>query len=457
MVVNSVFSRAVRRTENPEDQSLCDHLWLADSGASIHLIAQRLLDSGHVAVVAEDEYQVRCSLASGEVLSLNRRVTVRAQFLTVEGRLVCAELRGLVTECEHSLLSLGSLATKGWTININSEGLSVRRSRCQLYTCWFSNVGWLVTRSLETTRRPHGVAGAAQLQLRGGEPRGPPEGLRGPGREERAPEGLGEAGSGQQRAPEGFGCLRRELRGASCEGLERGERGRDPRCGDGQAGGSENTGRSCGRDRGGGRGAHGEEFRSLEGGPQAEASYESHAKGLETHSQGDAEEETTSEGNAGKDLEGQREAGKQAEEGASHEQLVDGAPGGKDGALNEMPCTATAGADQGRAVESASTSACSQPKAREQVLALRATKAPAGAVNRDTFSPQKPGIKAAWEALCSTGTEKRNERCMVDLCDLVEVLASLGDEGEETERGEGESEHDVWWILKDRLCWMVFV
>ena len=39
---------------------------------------------------------------------------------------------------------------------------------------------------------------------------------------------------------------------------------------------------------------------------------------------------------------------------------------------------------------------------------------------------------------------------MVDLCDLVEVLASLGDEGEETERGEGESEHDVWWILKDR-------
>ncbi|CAE7605206.1 unnamed protein product [Symbiodinium natans] len=192
------------------------------------------------------------------------------------------------------------------------------------------------------------------------------------------------------------------------------------------------------------------EFRSLEGGPQAEASYESHAKGLETHSQGDAEEETTSEGNAGKDLEGQREARKQAEEGASHEQLVDGAPGGKDGALNEMPCTATAGADQGRAVESASTSACSQPKAREQVLALRATKAPAGAVNRDTFSPQKPGIKAAWEALCSTGTEKRNERCMVDLCDLVEVLASLGDEGEETERGEGESEHDVWWILKDR-------
>ena len=53
---------------------------------------------------------MRCSALAGEALNLSRRVTVRAQFLTCDGSsLVCAELQALVTDCVHSLLSLGFL------------------------------------------------------------------------------------------------------------------------------------------------------------------------------------------------------------------------------------------------------------------------------------------------------------------------------------------------------------
>ena len=140
------------------DESLWDHLWLGDSGASIHLLSQSLIDSGHVVVVNEDFHEVRCSLASGEVLNLSRRVTVRAQFLTCDGSLVCAQLQALVTDCVCSLLSLGSLAAKGWSIGIESSGLRVSclhgsypRRRIRLYTYWYRNCGWLVSRSWRVT------------------------------------------------------------------------------------------------------------------------------------------------------------------------------------------------------------------------------------------------------------------------------------------------------------------
>ena len=71
------------------DESLWDHLWLEDSGASIHLLSQSLIDSGHVVVVNKDFHEVRCSLASREVLNLSR------------------------------------LAAKGWSIGIESSGLRV--------------------------------------------------------------------------------------------------------------------------------------------------------------------------------------------------------------------------------------------------------------------------------------------------------------------------------------------
>ena len=154
VVSNPMFGRL----EGTVDESLRDHLWLGDSAASVHLLSQSLIDHGHVLVVDEDHHEVRCSLAFGEVLNLTRRVTVRAQFLTTEDSLVCAELRGLVTDCVHNLLSLGSLAAKGWVIGIDRTGLRVSRlqgmnpqRRFRLFTYWYQNCGWLVRRSLRLT------------------------------------------------------------------------------------------------------------------------------------------------------------------------------------------------------------------------------------------------------------------------------------------------------------------
>ena len=87
-----------------------------------------------------------------------RRMIVRAQFLAGDGRLVCAELQALVKDCVRSLLSLTSLAAKGWSIVIESSGLRVSclrgscpQRRIRLYTYWCRNCGWLVSRSWRVT------------------------------------------------------------------------------------------------------------------------------------------------------------------------------------------------------------------------------------------------------------------------------------------------------------------
>ena len=103
-------------------------------------------------LVDEDYHEVRCTLASGESLSLTRRVTVRARFLTASDSLVCCELTGMLVDNVHSLLSLGSLAAKGWTVTLSKQGFCVRRRQLKLFSYWGSNVGWLVSRSLKLGR-----------------------------------------------------------------------------------------------------------------------------------------------------------------------------------------------------------------------------------------------------------------------------------------------------------------
>ena len=140
--LSSSFGCRQSRGESTLDPSLWDHLWLADSGASIHLIAESLLSTGHADLVDEDYHEVRCTLASGESLSLTRRVTVRARFLTASDSLVCCELTGVLVDNVHSLLSLGSLAAKGWTVTLSKQGFCVRRRQLKLFSYWGSNVGW---------------------------------------------------------------------------------------------------------------------------------------------------------------------------------------------------------------------------------------------------------------------------------------------------------------------------
>ena len=139
--LSSSFGCRQSRGESTLDPSLWDHLWLADSGASIHLIAESLLSTGHADLVDEDYHEVRCTLASGESLSLTRRVIVRARFLTASDSLVCCELTGMLVDNVHSLLSLGSLAAKGWTVTLSKQGFCVRRRQLKLFSYWGSNVG----------------------------------------------------------------------------------------------------------------------------------------------------------------------------------------------------------------------------------------------------------------------------------------------------------------------------
>ena len=167
--LSSSYGCRQSRGESTVDPSLWDHLWLADSGASIHLIAESLLSSGHADLVREDHHEVRCTLASGEFLSLTRRVTVRARFLTASDSLVCCELTGMLVDNVHSLLSLGSLAAKGWTVTLSKQGFCVRRRQLKLFSYWGShtNVGWLVSRSLKLGPDFH-AGGAFELGLRCG-------------------------------------------------------------------------------------------------------------------------------------------------------------------------------------------------------------------------------------------------------------------------------------------------
>ena len=72
----SVSNLMFGRLRSSMDGSLFDHLWLGDSGASVHLLSQSLSESGRVIVVSEDFHEVRFSLASGEVLN---RLTLAAE------------------------------------------------------------------------------------------------------------------------------------------------------------------------------------------------------------------------------------------------------------------------------------------------------------------------------------------------------------------------------------------
>ena len=68
--------------------------WLVDSGASSHMIGENLL--GHVHVLEETCVSVQCSLASGEPMTLTRKVKVEVFFVAADLSLIRAQLTALV-------------------------------------------------------------------------------------------------------------------------------------------------------------------------------------------------------------------------------------------------------------------------------------------------------------------------------------------------------------------------
>ena len=107
-----------------------------------------MLSSGHVEILEEHAVSVQCSLASGEPITLRRKVDLKVLFVTVEGSLVTARLSALVAaDCSHAILSTGQMALRGWEVSINAEGVNVSLRtndghHVVLGSCIYGNVGW---------------------------------------------------------------------------------------------------------------------------------------------------------------------------------------------------------------------------------------------------------------------------------------------------------------------------
>ena len=116
--------------------------WLVDSGASSHLIGENML--GHVHVLEETCVSVQCSLASGEPMTLTRKVKVEVFFVAADLSLIRAQLTALVcASASHAILSTGCLARKGWSVLISEEGVAVTLGSIVLGTTYYANVGWI--------------------------------------------------------------------------------------------------------------------------------------------------------------------------------------------------------------------------------------------------------------------------------------------------------------------------
>ena len=118
--------------------------WLVDSGASSHLIGETLLEGGHVRILEESRVNVQCSLASGDPMTLTRKVKLLVMFVTSDCSVAHACLTSLVcNSASHAILSTGALARKGWQVSINSDGVTVQQGSLSLGVILFGNVGWV--------------------------------------------------------------------------------------------------------------------------------------------------------------------------------------------------------------------------------------------------------------------------------------------------------------------------
>ena len=97
---------------------------------------------------------VSCSLASGEQITLHRRVQLHVCFVLLNGQYITAELEALVAPgINHSLLSCSSLVRKSWRVEFFDNRMSVSHAGLgcnlvELCTLFSRNIGWIYSRSL---------------------------------------------------------------------------------------------------------------------------------------------------------------------------------------------------------------------------------------------------------------------------------------------------------------------
>ena len=124
--------------------------WLIDPGASSHMIGESMLE--HVRVLEETGVCAQCSLASGEPMTLTRKVKVEVSFVAADLSIIRAQLSALVcANASHAILSTGCLARKGWSVVISEGGVDVILGNLSLGTTWYVNVGWVHSVSYQNT------------------------------------------------------------------------------------------------------------------------------------------------------------------------------------------------------------------------------------------------------------------------------------------------------------------
>ena len=116
----------------PSDGNGGEH-WLLDSGASVHLVSQSMVESGAAVIVERlGASSVGCVTATGDAIQVQFKARVRARMLLEtspqSGACATVTFEALVAPVQFSLLSVGRLLEKGW--NVDFGGSSGRASVC---------------------------------------------------------------------------------------------------------------------------------------------------------------------------------------------------------------------------------------------------------------------------------------------------------------------------------------
>ena len=141
----------------PRDGAVGVSYLLLDSGASVHLVSESMFSSGAAELVEDlGTGGVGCVTATGEDIQIRRKAKVRVRLALCASSSsspasVPVTFEALVApDVRFSLLSLGLLLKKGWSVSFGSEPrvfgpkVSRGRPRSELRVEGFQNCFWLV-------------------------------------------------------------------------------------------------------------------------------------------------------------------------------------------------------------------------------------------------------------------------------------------------------------------------
>ena len=117
--------------------------WLLDSGASRSVVSSRFLDKYEVVKTRDLEQPLGFSTASGQRVEINKEVILKVQIELYSQTLVPVNVRALVSDVEHNLLSVVEMARKGWEFLVNQKECVVSIGQFKLYPIMRANCPWV--------------------------------------------------------------------------------------------------------------------------------------------------------------------------------------------------------------------------------------------------------------------------------------------------------------------------